>query len=152
MKKIIDFCNDIPAVIWFVIIFFITFIYTIGQAIHSSYTTSLKQKYLYNYILYTDVKVIERPKECENVNYCDYITSKGKMNLNDNIFHVVTKDQKFDIGIKIGTCSSNVYAKIYTNDTLEPFYTVDIKDIRYHDDSYLIYKESFKLPNQPKCK
>lgn len=151
MKKLINFFKIMPEGTLVLLTFIIILISTIIYAVHCAYITNTNQKYLYDYILYKDVKIIERPKECENVKYCDYLTTKGKMNLNDNIFYNVSKEQKFDIGIKIGTCYSNLYAKIYTNDVLQPFYKNDIRVISSDDDSYLVYKETFKLPNQPKC-
>ena len=116
--------------------------------IYREYHEYSKQKYLYNYILYKNVRIIKRPKECDDYFQCDYITSSGKMKLSGSKFKDI---QHFDIGIKIGTCHSSMYAKIYTNDALKPFYFMDIITIKFDDDSYLIYKEKFNLPPQPKC-
>lgn len=145
MNKIIKFFNniDIGDLMLFSLLILVVGLF-IGLIV-SETTEYRNQKIVKNYILHTNVTILNRPKECDNLIQCKYKTSIGVMLLEDNIFRNFDNNTKFDIGINLGTCYSMLYIKVYTNDVLDLFYLTNILKIKHDTDQYKYYTNLLKV-------
>lgn len=101
-------------------------------------------EYKKNYIIYAETSLTKDKINCDN-HICVINTTVGKMTVG-NISRDIDdfKDMKFDVGIKLGTCKHELYAKIHTNDLIRPYVFVDLDEYSRGTDQYKFYTEKYK--------
>ena len=147
MKSIQRFLNEnLPLI--FLSCIGLGIIVALALLTYSDYSRYKHQKIIKNYILHTNVFIINSATSCNTSTICTYTTNKGDMSLNTNVFNKLTEKQQFDIGLSVGTCYSTLYAKIYTKDVLNPYYIEDVIMLKHDSEQYKFYANLLKLTNQ----